>query len=392
MNTLDVFSWIALAPTFFVFAIFINEVAFGLAPLGQAGMAGKEPAATTILIPAHNEAKGIRRTLMALQQRIPNGTKILVVADNCDDATAREARESGVEVIERHDAERRGKGFALDYGRAHMSTFPPDCVIILDADCLPEPGSIGALSAATMHFGRPVQSVNLMKAGQDAGPMVQISNFAFLVKNLVRQRGLARSGGPAMLTGTGMAFPWPIFEKLELASSNIVEDLAITVDLTRSGAKPMLVEGARVWSDAATAADTLTQRTRWEHGFIGTAARHALPALIAGITQRQLASLRLGLHLLVPPLAMLFVVGSGVLALLSVAAMLGGSTAPALTLVLMMTSSLLLLAIAWWRDGRALLSARAIMRIPLYVVWKIPVYLKLFRGAESEWIRTNRQD
>lgn len=392
MNALGAVMWIAATPVIAIFAIFINEVALGLFPLGNERGPDRKPLKIAILIPAHNEATGIAQTLSCIQGVQPPEASILVVADNCSDGTAEQARASGTSVIERSDKERRGKGYALDFGRSHLSKAPPDCVMILDADCVPDAGTIENLSAAAFQYGRPVQSINLMRAGSDAGPIVQISNFAFMIKNLVRQRGLVRSGGPAMLTGTGMAFPWPIFEKLPLASSNIVEDLAITVDLTRSGVRPMLVESARVWSDAATAKDTLTQRTRWEHGFIGTAIKHALPTLAAGIGRRQLASVRLGLHLLVPPLALLFALGFSLSALLAGLAGLGATALPVMLLLAMMGASLILLAIAWWREGRALLSFGAIFRIPLYVLWKIPVYLKLAKGAETEWVRTKRPD
>lgn len=392
MNALGVVMWIAAAPMIAIFAVFINEVAFGLFPLHRKASANGEPFRIAILIPAHNEANGIGQTLARVRNVLPLQAKILVVADNCSDDTAERARTSGTEVIERSDPVRRGKGYALDFGRTHLSNSPPDCVMILDADCIPEPGTIETLGAAALETARPVQSVNLMRAGSDASPIVQISNFAFLIKNLIRQRGLVRSGGPAMLTGTGMAFPWPVFEKLPLASSNIVEDLAITVDLTRDGVRPTLVEGARVWSDAATAKDTLTQRTRWEHGFIGTAIKHALPTLASGMRRGQLASVRLGLHLLVPPLALLFALGFALAILLGALAALGATAKPALTILAMMGGSLILLAVAWWREGRALLSFGAIFRIPLYVLWKIPVYLKLVRGAETEWVRTKRPD
>jgi cellulose synthase/poly-beta-1,6-N-acetylglucosamine synthase-like glycosyltransferase len=392
MNTLDAFAWIAVIPISLIFMIFVNEIALGLAPIdNQFGVDGR-PRATTILIPAHNEASGIGETLLQLTEMLPNVTKILVVADNCTDDTADIARACGAEVIERNDIEKRGKGFALDFGRTHLSIAPPDCVVILDADCLPDIGTIETLSAAAIESGRPVQAINLMHAGPDAGPLVEISNFAFLIKNLVRQRGLVRSGGPAMLTGTGMAFPWAIYRSLALASSNIVEDLAITVDLTLKKSKPMLVEGARVWSEAATADDTLTQRTRWEHGFVATARKHAIPALVFGILNRQLGPLRLGLHLLVPPLAMLIAIGGAVAIFALILSALGASPVPAIILFAMIALSLLLLAIAWWREGRSVLSARAIIRVPSYVLWKIPVYLKLIKGPETEWIRTNRQD
>lgn len=392
MNALGVAMWIAAIPMIVIFAVFINEVALGLVPLDSMRSAARKPQRIAVLIPAHNEASGITQMLSRVRDVLPLQAAILVVADNCSDNTAEQARADGSEVIERTNATRRGKGYALDFGRSHLSKSPPDCVMILDADCIPDPGTIENLAAAALDGGRPVQSVNLMKAGPDAGPIVQISNFAFLIKNLVRQRGLVRSGGPAMLTGTGMAFPWSIFEKLPLASSNIVEDLAVTVDLTQTGIRPALVETARVWSDAATAKDTLTQRTRWEHGFIGTAVKHALPTLASGIGRGQLASVRLGLHLLVPPLALLFALGLSLAILLAGLAALGATSTPAIVLLAMMGTSLFLLAIAWWREGRALLSIGAISRIPLYVLWKIPVYLKLVRGVETEWVRTKRPD
>lgn len=392
MNALGTAMWIAAIPMVVVFAIFINEVALGLFPLRSKNTSGIRPSKIAILIPAHNETAGIAQTLSRLRNTIPPDVRILVVADNCSDDTAEKARANGADVIERSDTVRRGKGYALDFGRSHLSSLPPNSVIVLDADCVPNAGTVEALAAAACQNGRPVQSVNLMRAGSDAGPIVQISNFAFMIKNLVRQRGLVRSGGPAMLTGTGMAFPWPVFERLPLASSNIVEDLAITVNLTREAVLPMLVESARVWSDAATAKDTLTQRTRWEHGFIGTAIKHALPTLATGIVRRQLASVRLGLHLLVPPLALLFALGFALSLLLSGLAALGTTAMPAMLLLAMMAISVILLALAWWREGRALLSAGAISRIPLYVLWKIPVYLKLIKRAETEWVRTKRPD
>lgn len=392
MTAVGAIMWIAAFPVISMYAVFINEVLLGLFALGNTKGLVRPGTRTTVLIPAHNEANGIESTLARVRDVMPSGCGILVVADNCSDRTAEIARAAGCEAIERFDPDNRGKGFALDYGRAHLARNPPDCVMILDADCVPDAGTIESLAASAIHHLRPVQSVNLMRAGSDAGPIVQISNFAFMIKNLVRQRGLVRAGGPAMLTGTGMAFPWAIFHDLSLASSNIVEDLAVTVELTRNGVRPLLVESGRVWSNAATTHDTLTQRTRWEHGFIGTAAKHALPSLAAGIRKGQLASFRLGLHLLVPPLALLFSAGLLLLTLLFICSALGATAMPAITLGVLMVASLCLLLIAWWKDGRDLLSLGAISRIPLYVLWKIPVYLKLVKGAETEWVRTKRPD
>ena len=98
-------------------------------------------------------------------------------------------------------------------------------MIIFDADCETASASIRDLSRHSLKLGLPVQARYVMRADRTASPILQISNFAFWLKNAVRQRGINRMGGAALLTGTGMAFPWTLFEKLPLATSKIVEDL-----------------------------------------------------------------------------------------------------------------------------------------------------------------------
>ena len=82
---------------------------------------------------------------------------------------------------------------------------------------------------------------------------MQVSNFAFMIRNLVRQRGLQRLAGRVHLTGTGMAFPWTLFADADLGGGSIVEDLNLGMSLAANGHPPILVEGATVWSPAASA-------------------------------------------------------------------------------------------------------------------------------------------
>jgi cellulose synthase/poly-beta-1,6-N-acetylglucosamine synthase-like glycosyltransferase len=69
-----------------------------------------------VLIPAHDEASGIGPTLASVRAQTRPGDRVLVVADNCTDRTAEVARAGGADVVERFDAVRRGKGYALDAG------------------------------------------------------------------------------------------------------------------------------------------------------------------------------------------------------------------------------------------------------------------------------------
>jgi hypothetical protein len=46
---------------------------------------------------------------------------------------------------------------------------------------------------------------------------------------------------------------------------------------------------------------------------------------------------------------------------------------------------------AWLCEGRRFVSLGVLARIPLYVLWKLPMYLGFARrGAPDEWLRTGR--
>ena len=139
-----------------------------------------------VVVPAHDEEAGIAATMAALAAAAPPGTRLLVVADNCSDATAERARAAGADVIERDDPERRGKGFALAFARDRLSDDPPEVVIMIDADSAMDGGAIARLAAAAEATGRPVQSCYLMRPRPELGAMVGLSGFAFLLRNLVR--------------------------------------------------------------------------------------------------------------------------------------------------------------------------------------------------------------
>lgn len=387
---LQVLAWLICVPLALLLLIFIAEVVAGLAAQGSGHDSMQPLPDAVIVMPAHNEAGGLGACLTALKPVVPGDVRILVVADNCGDATADIARDAGVEVIERSDATNRGKGFALAFARDHLSAAPPECVIILDADCIPIDDSVNELRRGIARWRTPVQSTNLLRADLNAKPMVQISNFAFLVKNLIRQRGAGRIGRVAILGGTGMALPWDLFVEAPLASSDLVEDLSLGIYAVRADRAPRFVEVARVESAAAEGASALTQRTRWEHGFVSTASKRAIPLVLEGLGKGSLSRFWMGCHLCVPPLAMLCgLTGAGTV-LLGLIALLTGIYAPVALLALLLLLVLGLILVVWLREGRPYLAGGALMRIPLYLLWKVPIYLKLFGRRESEWKRTGR--
>lgn len=388
---LHIFGWILAIPLSLILLYLAFELYMGLARSHQreATPFRQKPTAA-ILVPAHNEAIGIAATVEALRAVAP-AFRILVVADNCTDSTAELARSAGADAIVRSDAERRGKGFALAFGRDYLAKDPPDVVIVIDADCRLSAGSAECLVARALQSGSPVQSVNLLVTATDASPLVRISNFAMLIKNLVRARGLSRIGGGALLFGTGMAFPWKMFASLELATSHAVEDLDLALSLSGKGVRIVFEENALVTSPAATVTDSKSQRSRWEHGFLGAALRRGVPLILAGIRARSLHLLAIGAHMMVPPLAMLMIASLGAIGLLLSLSYFSSANGPLLLLASCLTIASIALLAAWWAEGRGVIGIKSLLMVPLYVLWKIPIYVGFFTSRQTAWNRTHRE-
>ncbi|MGB0564701.1 MAG: glycosyl transferase, partial [Spirulinaceae cyanobacterium] len=46
---------------------------------------------------------------------------------------------------------------------------------------------------------------------------------------------------------------------------------------------------------------------------------------------------------------------------------------------------------AWLKFGREDLPLQTLLSIPLYILWKIPLYFKFLRKPEAQWVRTERE-
>jgi hypothetical protein len=151
-----------------------------------------------------------------------------------------------------------------------------------------------------------------------------------------------------------------------------------------------LIEDAHVLSDSAALTDTLGQRRRWEHGFLDTALKEALPLLLHGLRVRSKNQISLALHLCVPPLALLLFLAITLALAAASIAVLTGMWAPAALLVVSLAVALGLTLRAWWVEGRRTLTPLALARAPLYIVQKLPVYADFITSRHSTWNRTRR--
>lgn len=373
-------------------AVFVLEIACALgarrpAPDGAAAARAR----LAVLVPAHNEGAGILATLASVRSQLASGDRLLVVADNCSDDTAAQARSAGAEVLERHDALLRGKGYALDAGVRHLALDAPDIVVVVDADCMLGPDALARLALRCGASGRPVQALYLMRAPASAGLKTRIAEFAWAVKNHGRALGLARLGLPCQLMGSGMAFPWPLIAGAALASADLVEDLRLGLDFARAGQAPLFCPEAVVTSEFPVNATGLqSQRTRWEHGHLAMMLRDGPGLLADGIARRNAALIALTLDMCVPPLALLVL---ATLALGAAGAALWIWSGAALPWALALPGPVLLgvaVLAAWMRFGRSILRWQELAYAPVYALVKIPLYLKFVVRRQVAWVRSER--
>ena len=352
-----------------------------------------ERASVAVIMPAHDEASGIAAAMASVLPQLHRGDRLLVVADNCSDDTARIARELGAEVLERVDATRRGKGYALDAGVRHLASAPPGIVVMVDADCTLHARALDGIVRMANRRARPVQALYLMHALPGAGLRTRMAEFAWAVRNHARPLGLRRLGLPCQLMGTGMAFPWALIVEAGLASGHLVEDLQLGLALTADGAAPQFCAEALVTStfpDRAEAA--ATQRARWEQGHLSMIATQGARMLWRSLWTRRIEMLASTLDLCVPPLASLVLALSVVVVLAAAAMAAGGAVWPFVVSVAsfgMVASAVLL---AWHRFGRQALSLRELLTAPLYALRKIPAYGHMLLRPQSTWVRTQRGD
>ena len=378
-----------------------------------------KPIKLAVLVPAHNEAAEIGITLESLISQLKNDDRLIVIADNCTDDTALIAQQYGAIAIERNNPEKRGKGYALDYGLSFLESDPPDVVIIIDADCSIQENCLPVLANICNESHRPVQAAYLMESPHNPSTKDLISALAFLVKNVVRSTGLMKLGFPSLLNGTGMAFPWEVIKSVSLANGNIVEDLKLGIDLTVAGYPPIFCPQIQVTGrlpqeqTAATVQRTrweqifcpqiqvtgrlpqeqtaaTVQRTRWEHGNLEILLSQVPNLLRSAIQLRRWELFALALELSVPPLSLLVIFWGLGMAGAVLINLLGNGTFAVTLFAIMGIMIFLAIFFAWIKFGRKIISGFALLSVPFYLLWKVPIYFGFLINPQKNWIRTKR--
>lgn len=370
------------------------QILASLPPVRPEPVAPRRPS-LAVLVPAHDEAGLIAATVTALRAGLRPGNRLLVVADNCRDATAAAARAAGAEVVERHDPARRGKGYALDHGYRHLAVGGlPETLVVVDADCTLTPASLDRIARLSAALDAPVQAAYRLDPPPQASPALRIATVATVIKQIGRPLGGGRLGWPCGISGTGFAVPTRLLAPAHgpsLANGHLAEDLKLGLDLGLAGHPPRFCPQAEVTSVLpAGAAARRAQQTRWEHGHLALILPYAGALARAAFRRGDARLAAMALDLCVLPLVTLALAEAGLAALGAGWWLLGGAAAPVLVSGASLALLVLTVGVAARRWGGGLLGWRDLAALPGLVAGKAGILMRFAGRRQTEWVRTER--
>ena len=337
----------------------------------------------SIIVPAHNEQLLVANCVRSLRASADANTQILVIAHNCTDKTAENARVAGADVLIYDDPSATGKGFALRYGFNHALANGADVVMVVDADSVVTANTVASVRTAFASGARVVQCRYEMESATDRSS-TRLAALAFRGFNVIRPRGRDRLGLSAGILGNGFAILGPVLGRVPYDAFSLVEDLEYHLHLVMAGERVRYLDHAIISADFPEShAGEAVQRSRWEGGRLHTARNLAL-GLVARILRGQAR--------LIEPLCDL----TGLPLAFGVFALLLALCIPLSWIRVYSAISLGVIAChvltAAWAGPDFLKTLQLLALTPLYILrklWMIPGVLRGSR-AKAAWVRTDR--
>jgi 1,2-diacylglycerol 3-beta-glucosyltransferase len=347
------------------------------------------------VVPAHDEEDGIGDTVKSLLAvDYPEELRrVIVVADNCSDATAERAKEAGAKVLVRTNTELRGKGYAL----AHAFEFVEqearaDAVVVVDADTTISPNLLRAFDHRFRNGAHAVQADYAVR-NREASWRTRLMVIALALFHVLRSAGRERLGVSTGLRGNGMGFSRAVLREVPHDAFSIVEDLEYGIKLGKKGHRVHYVGEAHVWGEMVSGEKaSRSQRNRWEQGRIAIMRQHGMPLLGASLRTRSGLLFDLAMDVLVPPLTWL-VLGTVLGTAVAVTAHLALARPLFVAIPWLVASCFVVFYVfrGWMLSG---VGARGLLDLcwaPIYVAWKIGLSLTRSANKKDEWVRTTRE-
>jgi poly-beta-1,6-N-acetyl-D-glucosamine synthase len=265
-----------------------------------------------VLIPAHNEQDAIGATLDALTRQTAAPERVVVVADNCTDATAAAATTRGAEVFVTHGNTARKAG-ALNQALSHLFADAPQFVLVLDADTRIAPEFL-QVALRTLQDDADLGAVSGLFVGEEPTSLLE----QFQANEYERYRTqIVSTGRVAVVTGTASVFRTTALEDVAFHRGNdlpgifgdvydrgaITEDSELTLALKTRGWRLCAPEACLCRTELMpTWGDLHRQRVRWYKGMLDNLRAYGVTRVTARYVVQQvmiaLGALTLALLLL----------------------------------------------------------------------------------------------
>jgi cellulose synthase/poly-beta-1,6-N-acetylglucosamine synthase-like glycosyltransferase len=354
-----------------------------------------------VSIPAHNEEIGIAATVQSCLtlDYPPELFQVVVIADNCTDETAEISRREGALVLERHDATRKSKGYAISFLIDHLHESGQfetlDALVVIDADSTASTGLLRGF-AGLLESGHDWVQCFYTVSNPDESWRTRLMTYAFCLFNGITPLGQFKLGLSAGFRGNGMCFSTKGMRRVPWKCHGLVEDMEYSWTVRLAGEKiaftpDVQVKGVMLGRGGKAAA---SQRRRWEFGRDDLKKRVFGPIMRSrhlNLIEKTTSLLELTMPSMVSLMAiyvcLLFANGWALVSFWP--ALTTWVSILLLTSTCLMTPALVLHAYAPFVVFRLSWSYLLVLiYLPIYAVWKF--YIKL-GGRPDQWVRTTRE-
>ena len=265
---------------------------------------------------AHNEEVVIDQLVKSLYATVypKNKYDIYVICDNYTDGTADVVRRAGAIAMERHDMERRGKGYCLAWMFEYLEEQSKqgnvyDAYIILDADNLVNEEYLYAINEKLNEGYEILQTYLGCKNPKDTWISGSYS-YCYWISNTIYQMAHSKVNLSAQMGGTGMIMRPCVLREIGWETDSLTEDLVLTARYVHIKNLPCCwVHDAKLYDEKPLKlTPSIRQRTRWMQGHMAAMCKFTPRLLLSGIKNHSLKQLDVAFYLMRPFLNMLMFV------------------------------------------------------------------------------------
>ena len=233
----------------------------------------------TVLVPAHDEEAVLGSTLDSLAEQTRRPDRVVVIADNCTDATVEVARRRGVDVVETvGNKEKKAGALNQQLARVLPNADVVDVVMVMDADSTISPDFL-EVALGLLEEDPDLIAVGGLFYGENGGGLIgQLQRNEFTRYQRIVARKLNRV---FVLTGTASVIRSYALRAVAEARGTLIpgtrgqvydtlaltEDNELTLALKTLGARMSSPPQCRVTTEVMPRwGDLWRQRLRWHRG------------------------------------------------------------------------------------------------------------------------------